>query len=409
MRKFIMAAVLLALAVVPTAYALEGAGAAPGSFGLVPAIFDDSNGPSPSVFTVIKIANVGDYDDIAGQFGFNSWDCFGVTLHWYFIRTSDWSCNNKCIYLSCFDYDWFVFGQLVVGLNEFDYSQGGMAYFTVVNTPQTSTCANSKYSDLNGVICGGILLDYDAIKGEEFVFDIPSNLSWEIPLVTYEGNDGWEGVPGNGIIAGDDGLFTYAPLGYPNFWEVVFYNDPTPKYFANYPDIFYIEWLPQDIVSLVQVCVPNQAWPFGGPGGVWSSEFYSDFFCTVGFFDYFDIRSWNDCEEPLPSVQPFTCFCWQVDYIGDITQLDLSLFGPNGGWTRETSLVNGYYGFYEGPGTIQVTIETVGAPFARGGDNYAGAYYTHHERTTTETVLDQCGQFPGNFPCGALASSVTRP
>jgi hypothetical protein len=397
------------LAGVPSALALQGAGAYPGSFGLVPAIFDDSNGPTPSVFTVMKIANVGDYDDTVGAFGFNSWFCTGVTLHWYFIRNSDWSCNNKCIYMSCNDYDWFVFGQLVVGLLEFDYSQGGMSYFTVVNTPAgaTSTTANSKYNDLNGVACGTVLLDYDAIKGEEFVLDVPSNLSWEIPIITYEGNDGYDGIPGNGVIAGDDGLFTYAPLGSPNFWE----GGGPPKYFANYPDIFYIEWLPQDIVSLVQVCVPNQAWPFGAPGGVWSSEGWSDFFCTIGFFDYFDVRSWNDLEEPLPSVQPFTCFCWQVDYIGDITQLDLSLFGPNGGWTRETSILRGFYAYFpfiEGPGDIQVTIETVGAPFARGGDNYAGAYYTHHERTTTETVLDQCAQFPGNFPCGALASPVTR-
>jgi hypothetical protein len=31
-----------------------------------------------------------------------------------------------------------------------------------------------------------------------------------------------------------------------------------------------------------------------------------------------------------------------------------------------------------------VTIETVGAPFARGGDNYAGSHYTSSERTATE-------------------------
>jgi hypothetical protein len=370
MRKLILVIGLLA-AVAPAAYALEGAGAIPGSFGLIPAIFDDGI----NVFTVVKMNNVGS---------------IGVALHYYLVRTTDWSINNKCIYMSANDFDWYVFDQMSLGLLEFDYSQGGMAYFTVVTAAETSTCANSKYSDLNGVACGGVLLDHDAIKGEEFVLDVPNNLSWEIPLVTYEGNDGYDGVVGNGVIGGDDGYYTYGPLGAANFWELLIHNTTQPKYFANYPDIYYVEWLPQGIVPLEQVCVPNQAYPVAGPdfpGGVWGNEAT---FSGLAAYDVYEVRSWNDCEEPLPSVQPFTCFCWQVDTIGDITQLDLALFGPNGGWTREASLVNGLQGFYEGPGTIQVTIEAIGGPFARGGSNYAAAYYTHHERTVTEAVADQC-------------------
>jgi hypothetical protein len=396
MRKLTVAAALLALAVVPSAYALEGAGAAPGSFGIIPAIFDDG----ATVFTVIKIANVGDYFDIVpGLQGGVVIASGAVTLHYYFIRTSDWSINNKCIYMSANDMDWFVFSQLVVGLAEFDYSQGGMSYFNAVTPVQTSTAANSKYTDLNGVQCGASLLDFDAIKGEEFVLDVPNNTAWEIELVTYEGNDGYDGLL-NFTIWPDDGYYTYGPLGAVNFWE----GNLEPKYWANYPDIFYIEWLPQNIVSLQQVCVPNQRYPVTGtdlPGGVWGNE---STFNQFPAYDLYDVRSWNDLEEPLPSVQPFTCFCWQVDTISDITQLDLALFGPNGGWTREISLVSGPAPFFEGPGTIQVTIEAVGSPFARGGTNYAGAYYTHHERTTTETVLSQCVFL--NVPCLDPAGTV---
>ncbi|HEX9637220.1 MAG TPA: hypothetical protein VGB99_06785, partial [Acidobacteriota bacterium] len=316
--------------------------------------------------------------------------CFNATLHYYFIRTTDWSINDKCIYMTCNDFDWFVFSQLVVGLNEFDYSQGGMSYFTVVNPNGTSTAANSKYADVNGVPCGTFLWDYDAIKGEEFVLDIVNNTAWEIELVTYEGNTGYDGNIVGIAIGPDDGYYSYAPLG------SFAWGDPTgiPKYFANYPDIFYIEWLPQDIVVNQQVCVPNQV-ILSGPfvyGGFWYNEIIQPFF-TPGL-DYFRVLSWNDIEEPLPSVQQYTCFCWQVDTIETISQLDLGIFGANGGWTLLSTTLD----FFEGPGDIFVTIEAVGSPFARGGTNFAGAYYTHHERTTTETVISQC-VFPNGVLC----------
>jgi hypothetical protein len=383
MRKVTILVGLAALAVAPSAYALEGAGAHPGSFGIIPAIFDDGS----TVFTVMKMNNVGNG---------------GRTLHYYFIRTSDWSINNKCIYLSGFDFDWFVFSQLVVGLLEFDYSQGGMSYFATVNTPQASGSGNSKYGDPNGVACGGTLQDWDWIKGEEFVIDVPANTSWQIPIVTYEGNDGYDGVA-DGAIGADDGLYSYAPFGNISLAELIINGIlAPPKYFANYPNIFYIEFLPQSIVTTEQVCVPNAFNVFGILGGWWASEFLGN---GAFFYDIYDVRSWNDLEEPLPSVQQAFCTCWAVDTITNISQLDLAnVFAKDGGWTRLTSYYEFYYGgidFFEGPGTIQITLETVGGTFRQGSD-WSSAYYTHHERTTTETVLDQCDFFADGFFCAVF-------
>ena len=313
--------------------ALEGAGTIPGSFGFLPILIDDFDRQTNqgTLFTLLQIINTS-----------NSY----VTIH-YFYSDPNWTIRDICYHLTPHDVDFFdglAFTHLI------NASQGGFAWFFVTDYVPPG----GKVPDPNGAPCGTTQQSNDAIVATVFFVDVPNNTSFILEAVTLEAN-----FP---TARPDDGVYTFGPQG------------SGAEYRAVFPDNWYVLFLPQSVVT-TQVgfmLVPNPLY----------NEQIEQF-----PFEVLSVRSWNDCEEPLPSVQPITFLCWGVPTVGDLAQLDLSLFAPDGGWLRLTKLFGGDLGFpAPEPEAILVTIDTVGGPYTV-GQNFAGAYFTDHNRTVTETVI----------------------
>jgi hypothetical protein len=323
---------MAALIATPAA-ALEGAGTIPGSFGFIPIIIDDFDQSTNQglLFTVIKLANVSSST---------------VTLHWFFAD-AEWTIRDICYHLTGNDFDWFE----GLGYTHFiDTSQGGFAWFFVTNY-----VGNGKVGDPNGAPCGTFQLQYDAIVASIFYIDVVNNVTIGLDAPTLEANF-------QGAIP-DDGVYTFGPAG------------SLAEYRAIFPATWYASFFPQSIVTtqLAYLLVPNPLFNEQVP------QFP---------FEVLTVRSWNDLEEPLPSVQPLTFLCWGMPTVTDISQLDLNLFAPDGGWLRLDKLFGGdVFLPVPEPEVLLVQVDTVGGPFARAGHDWAGAFYVHHNRTITETVF----------------------
>ena len=319
------------LATQPAA-ALEGAGTIPGSFGFIPILIDDFDRETNdgTLFTLIRIFNTSNRN---------------VTIH-YFYADENWLIRDICYSLTPFDIDFFD------GLGHTHFintDDGGFAWWFV-----TDFVGPGKVPDVNGAPCGTTQQSYDEILMTVFFVDVPNNTAFILEAITLEAN-----FP---VAIPDDGRYTFGPQG------------SNAEYRGIFPNIWYVEFLPQQIVT-TQVgflLVPNP---------LFNEQVQQTPFAVL------NVRTWNDLEEPLPSVQVLTFLCWGMPTVEDLAQVDLSLFTPDGGWLRLVKLFGGDLGFpAPPPEALLVTIDTVGGPYTVGMD-WSGQYYTHHARTTTETVI----------------------